>query len=281
MRSIITKEEFIERLTNHKQKIKLIGDYVNLNTKTLFKCYYDHEWISTPCNLLRRGCPHCGGKLPLTKDIVNRRLSIDSRGIQMIGEYKKSSTITKFLCDCGHEWSTTPNSVLSGKGCPRCNDLRLTQEIVNKRLQNEDRGIQMIGEYLGANTKTKFIGGCGHSWFAKPNNILNGQGCSKCNKRGFRSNLPAVIYLIEFSTHLKYGITNVIGSRLTQHRSSGKFKIVMTVACSGNLARKWENDIKLTLGGRYVSQSIMPSGWTETLPIELRQTVIDTMLNIK
>ena len=38
----------------------MIGDYINQDTKTQFKCDYGHRWSSTPDSVMRiSGCPKC------------------------------------------------------------------------------------------------------------------------------------------------------------------------------------------------------------------------------
>jgi hypothetical protein len=57
----------------------------------------------------------------------------------------------------------------------------LTSDIVNQRLAVGGRTVRLIGDYLGANTKTTFACDCGNIWEAKPANVLNGCGCPVCS----------------------------------------------------------------------------------------------------
>ena len=56
----------------------------------------------------------------------------------------------------------------------------LTSDIVNQRLAAGGRGIRLIGDYLGAVTKTTFACDCGNIWDAIPSSILAGRGCPVC-----------------------------------------------------------------------------------------------------
>jgi hypothetical protein len=114
----LSKDIINERLRT--RCIKLIGDYTNMITNTLFKCASDHIWSARPGNILSgRGCPRCYESI-LSRDIVNERLSISDREIKMIGEYINSATKTLFECNDKHTWMASPGQVLKGHGCPYC-----------------------------------------------------------------------------------------------------------------------------------------------------------------
>ena len=101
------------------RNITLIGEYINGSIRTEFQCSKKHIWKAAPSNVIHgNGCPHCSGKYPLTKEIINKRLA--DRGIIIAGEYINNFTKTKFQCSEGHEWETTTNSVLGGCGCSQC-----------------------------------------------------------------------------------------------------------------------------------------------------------------
>lgn len=57
---------------------------------------------------------------------------------------------------------------------------KLTQDIVNERLSNNKRGVDMIGDYVNARTKTMFKCLEGHQWLATPDSVLRGNGCPHC-----------------------------------------------------------------------------------------------------
>ena len=175
----LTKDIVNERLKD--RGIVLLGEYVNNSTKSTFQCEYGHEWDATPANIMSgNGCPHCAGKLPLSKDVVNERLK--DRSIVLIGEYVTALTKSTFQCEYGHEWDTTPNSVMGGRGCPHCsNKFPLTKDIVNERLK--DRGIVLLGEYVNNSTKSTFQCEYGHEWDATPANIMSGNGCPHCSNK--------------------------------------------------------------------------------------------------
>jgi hypothetical protein len=55
---------------------------------------------------------------------------------------------------------------------------KLTKELVNERIN--DRGIELIGEYITNKTKSQFECIYGHRWLARPGDILKGIGCPHC-----------------------------------------------------------------------------------------------------
>ena len=113
----LTKEIVNERVAD--KGIVLVGEYVDTQTKSLFQCSKDHEWLTRPNDVMRGGgCPYCAGNLPLSKEIVNERIA--HRGIVMIGEYTQANAKALFQCSKGHKWLARPNHVMRGIGCPSC-----------------------------------------------------------------------------------------------------------------------------------------------------------------
>ena len=98
----------------------LVGDFKNVAEKCTVRCPQGHEWEARVHNILgpaKTGCPIC---LRVTREEAAARL--ESRGIELVGEYINTQVSTKFRGPCGHEWVTTPNNVLNGSksGCPTC-----------------------------------------------------------------------------------------------------------------------------------------------------------------
>lgn len=178
----LTQEMVNERIAN--RGITLLGDYMGLHTKTLFQCDDGHTWKTTASVVIYgSGCPHCNGQAPLSKQVINERLS--NRGIVMLGEYQNVDTKTLFRCSEGHLWETTPYHVTRKPrptGCPYCSQKSpLSTAIVNERVK--DRGYFLLDEFRTNHVKVRFQCREGHIWKAKPNNILNGRGCPECAPR--------------------------------------------------------------------------------------------------
>ena len=271
----LTKEVVNERIKD--RGIKLIGEFITVNHRSTFKCFLTHEWETKPSHVLRDGgCPHCSNRYPLTKKVVNER--IKDRGLELIGEYLRSDKKTLFRCFFNHEWETMPSNVLRGRGCHQCNNnFPLTKKVVNERIK--DRGLELIGEYINANRHSLFRCSNNHEWETKPSHVLQGKGCPQCASYGFKTNIPSHGYLLDFGHFIKFGISNVLETRLKKHRQyNQKYTIIKTKLFeNGEDALDWENSIKKKYGGSYVSKDVLPDGYTETLPMFFKETLLITL----
>jgi len=113
-------------------------------------------------------------------DVETVRDRLADQGVTMLGEYAGTNVKISFQCSEGHTWDTVPAVLLRGGGCPYCSgNAKLTKEEVNTRIA--DRGITMLGEYMGAHVSTLFQCSEGHTWEARPANIINsGRNCPHC-----------------------------------------------------------------------------------------------------
>ena len=219
------------------------------------------------------------GTKRLTKEIVNER--IKDRGFELIGEYITNKKPVLFRCPNNHTWMTRPDDVLRGHGCPKCSrNFPLTKEDVNERIK--DRGIELIGELVTTDIHSVFLCANGHTWIPTPNSVLKGSGCPVCcGGGGFKPDKAGHGYLLDFGYFIKFGISNAVKRRLVQHKYyNGKFTVIKTKYFdNGQDALDWENDIKKKYGGWYVSKDILPQGFTETLPVFFKETLIAMLDN--
>jgi hypothetical protein len=119
------------------------------------------------------------------EELQNKNLNFE-----VVELYINAKTKIMHRCSiCKHEWLITPNHILHGKGCPECSKIRKsylqakTHEEYVSELQNINLNIYVIDKYK--NDKSKLLHKCkvcGCEWFAKPNDILRGCGCPKCNQ---------------------------------------------------------------------------------------------------
>lgn len=60
-RAKITPKEFIDRINKHFSHIEVIGEYIDSQTKIMFKCKKcGKDWMAKPNNILNgKGCPYC------------------------------------------------------------------------------------------------------------------------------------------------------------------------------------------------------------------------------
>lgn len=273
----LTKEFINEELLRQNKGIVLVGDYTNCRTKTTFRCEHGHEWSTVASSVLRgRGCPECSS-IKLTKDKINETLSADGRGILMIGEYVNNKTKTRFKCSLGHEWDAITTNVMTRKtGCPHCSKTTpITEEMFRNFLQSDDRSITLIGNFVNRHTKTFMKCECGNEWECTPVSIMKGSGCPKCTLFGFKKHEPAWSYALDFGDFIKVGITNDLTRRLKELEKNGRYILAFKkYHIVGQIALDWENNIKRTYGGSYVSKERCPDGYTETLPRSILQEII-------
>lgn len=123
-----------------------------------------------------------GRKLSLQE--VQSRI-FDKNSITIIGEYINTHTKTLCKCDtCGYEWEVTPDKLLQGRGCPQCSKRIKGSKIeLQQKLDSLNKNITVIGGYVNRNTPILCrCNICNHVWEVRPYDILNKQGCPKCNK---------------------------------------------------------------------------------------------------
>lgn len=214
MRKPILDENKINDILKER-KIELIGNYINLKTKTEFKCEKGHIWESKPNNILygKNGCPGCSRNARWDFDSINKKLS--DRNITLIGQYISAQTKSLFFCNmCKHEWEATPNNILTNRGCPKCylKNRIIPFDIIKEQLQQKN--IEIVGEFINSSTKTSLRCEFNHVWETTPQHILRRNTscpiCSRLNGNyGLNYSSPGILYFIKILDHLyKIGITS-------------------------------------------------------------------------
>jgi ssDNA-binding Zn-finger/Zn-ribbon topoisomerase 1 len=111
-----------------------------------------------------RGCPICGGSQRLTLSKFRERASRVHNGRYAYPDQQYKDMHTKIVITCNEhgEFLQTPESHLSGRGCPKCADLviserrRVTENEFNARLlarcQDSGSVVSLVpGSYAGQN----------------------------------------------------------------------------------------------------------------------------------
>lgn len=117
-------------------------------------------------------------------------------GIELSEQFKGAKTHHKMEClTCFYVWSATPLSKLQNhkkygwNGCPKCNQERITLKNIKeeKRITKEieTRGFVLLEPYAGNKTNILVKNNvCGHTWKARPNNLLvRNVICKICNDK--------------------------------------------------------------------------------------------------
>lgn len=213
-------EFYQEKLDRLGKNFKLSGPYKGAGQKLNCLCLTcNHSWESLPQNILRNGCPCCSRRVKWTKERLQDYLDRESKGLQILSEdVKNNRTKIDMRCtECSYEWSTIPASILKS-GCPSCsNNLPLTLEIVQDRLDRAGRNILVSGIYK--NNEHPLLCTCkvcGNNWNSTPGNLLAGVRCKVCEPPaggGFDHSKPAFLYYLRVredsgTCYWKIGITN-------------------------------------------------------------------------
>ena len=123
MPKIVTKEDFLNKLSSKgRTDIVLIGDYINMKTKALFKCKKcGNEWETEPRNVSDgTGCPNCA-HFKTHEQFIKDFEEKGNPSLEIIGKYVSNRTPIKVRCkECGHEFENTPAELLLGTRCLIC-----------------------------------------------------------------------------------------------------------------------------------------------------------------
>lgn len=122
--------DFKEKLKGKKCDIECIGDYEDYMKTTLFKCNdCGYIWETIPQRITDSiyGCPRCAKKISgkekrySHKEFMEKFSSV-TNSIELLEEYTTMTTKIQVKCKkCSNIWTTTPNRLMVGHGCPKCN----------------------------------------------------------------------------------------------------------------------------------------------------------------
>lgn len=135
-RARYTKESLQNKVCKIFPNIKIIGEYVNINTKITCKCINcGTVWDPTPKSLLAgHGCPKCSiMSKKLSQQVVEERVRKLHPNISILGNYINNNTKILCKCDiCGYQWEVIPRTILTeGHGCPNCKQSYGEQTVSN------------------------------------------------------------------------------------------------------------------------------------------------------
>lgn len=105
--------------------IEVVEKYINARTKILHRCKVDgYQWMAQPDSVLSGcGCPKCAGNLKKTTDSYIKEVNDVNANIEVLEEYINAKTPILHKCKIdGYKWLAQPTNVLTGYGCPQCNE---------------------------------------------------------------------------------------------------------------------------------------------------------------
>ena len=162
---------------------------------------------------------------------------------------------------CGHEWATKPNSILSGSRCPNCYKLSQTKTYEQYKKELLSTEYEALEPYI--NDRTKILHKhtiCGFKWNVRPNDILNGHGCSSC--ANINSKFIYYIYFPKLDLY-KIGVTNNIDVRIRSFGHKANLLFAQEYE-TGSQAYNVEQKILKWLAPKLVNTGLLKSGNTET-----------------
>lgn len=213
-----THKEYVEELKIKNSTVEVVGEYIDAKTKIMHRCLkHDIYWKVAPTQALKgSGCEMC------RKEKFRK---IRSRSSLEYGETVKSifpnliimepyiNAKTKILHKCivhNIEWHTLPDNVLRGHGCPICGNEKSaiirtkTHDKYVEQLHQRNKNIIVVGTYV--NSQTPILHRClidDYEWYARPGNVLFGNGCPKCGNNLKRTHEEYVKEVSMISSHIK------------------------------------------------------------------------------
>lgn len=185
-----THEEYVTELSIKNPNVEVVDKYIDIMTPIQHKCKIDgFVWMGRPNDILRgHGCPKCGvicrsDKITKNHNQYIQDLVLINPNIEVVEQYMTSKTPIIHRCKiCGYQWKTKPNTVLCGRGCPKCSGVvKRSHENYVQDIQKNNPNIEVVDCYL--NRRTKILHRCkkcGYEWLVTPSDILSGHGCPKC-----------------------------------------------------------------------------------------------------
>ena len=125
-----TQDEFEKELKLVLPNIKVLGKYVNMNTRIHFKCLiHDFEFDAYPQNMLRgHGCRKCGNEKQSKKQTKSHNKFVEdlkyiNPNIEVVGQYINMDTKLNVKCIIdGYQWEADPRKLMRGCQCSVCSN---------------------------------------------------------------------------------------------------------------------------------------------------------------
>ena len=126
--------------------------YVNYKTRVTVRCKVHGKWLAYPAHLLNgSGCKKCANDVlaqakRLTTDeyILKAKLVHGDTYLYDYIDYKNMRTKIRVVCKKHGEWETSPNSFLTGSGCPKCKHSNGEDKI---QIYLEQHNVPYIAQY--------------------------------------------------------------------------------------------------------------------------------------
>jgi len=180
-----------KKIARNKGGECLSTKYINIDTKMLFRCKFNHEWNTSLYVVKNQNswCPLCAGKIRLNGLKIAQKIAKENGGKCLSIKYYNNKTKMLWECKNKHQWKATLNNIKDKKQwCKRCHTA-LSAE--NRKLHNgleiakntaKERNGQCLSEnYLGTNSKMLWRCKNKHIWHASFQHIVYSKSwCPEC-----------------------------------------------------------------------------------------------------
>jgi predicted Zn-ribbon and HTH transcriptional regulator len=192
-----TRDDLIEELKTKNPMVELIGDYVNTQVKTEWRCKNcGTRFQNRPSKiLLGQACPECkkqkiGDALRKPHEVFVKEMAELLPSLTVTGTYKNCATKIACHCNvCGTDFEALPTNLRKQEGCPKCGLRKLAErnrktheQFVSEMSIVNDR-IKIVGKYNGDATKIECeCLNCERHFSSWPSNLLKRHGCRHCTR---------------------------------------------------------------------------------------------------
>jgi len=189
-----TIEDVICFIEDNHPKVKLLSNnYVNNTTKLDFICENNHEFSMSFKDVKHHWCPKCylikkSSNKKYTLDQIKEKIEELHPGAKLLSkEYINSKTKLNIICEKGHEFKTSFNS-LNYSWCKECKKETLRKlyqfdyNYVKNYIENKHIGCKLLSkEYINNCTKLKLLCENNHIFYQSFSGIKNGDvWCAEC-----------------------------------------------------------------------------------------------------
>lgn len=152
-----THEEFVLEIKSISPNIEILETYINARQNINCNCLIcGRKWSPTTTSLTTgRNCPKCAGKEKKTTDEFVSEMKVKNPNLEILGEYDGNKESIETLClKCKHTWYPKPSDLLSGYGCPKCNESK-GEKSISVFLENHE--IKNTPQYKIEECKNIFV----------------------------------------------------------------------------------------------------------------------------
>jgi len=288
-----THKEYELELLDKELDYVPLENYNGAKTPILHECFNGHKIKRTPTSILQgTKCVTCDQEHRVADYIL--KLAKINKELEVLEPYVDSKTaILHKHTVCGYEWLIRPDGILYyNYGCPQCSKHASPMSNDDYLKKLNDLGILNVPLDTYINYSTPILHkcySCNNEWNVSPAHIIEGKGCSLCNRVGIynskyfknnveKANSPGTLYLVVLINKktserecLKIGITKGSSYKNVITRSHGfkGYDLRIQKTYHSTLLEVWE--LEQALHKKWSHKRKIPSikfgGWTECFEI--------------